>query len=104
MADLLFNDGAVQIVDTEGERDLGDLLTQHDPVGLDMVEIIEENPRDCQRLEVIETGGPLYVQFKMRIFSLKRQRDKGLETTGFVLQSSQHLHVSNPVCSGLDVA
>src|SRR6266568_163656 len=104
MTDLLFDDGAVKIVDPEGQRNLGDLLTQHDPVGLDMVEVIEEYPCDRQRHQVIEAGSPFDLQFQIGVFRLKRQRDKGLESVCFVLQLPQHLHVRDPVGSGLDVA
>ena len=39
------DDGAVEIVGTKMERDLRDLLPEHDPVGLEMGDVVEYQTR-----------------------------------------------------------
>src|SRR6516165_2832208 len=51
--DLLFDDGAVQIVCAKMQRNLSDAGRKHNPVGLDMVEIVEKKTRDGDVAQVI---------------------------------------------------
>ncbi len=53
---LLFHNGAVDIVGAKAQRNLGDARREHDPVSLDVVEIIEQQARYGDGLEVGETG------------------------------------------------
>src|SRR5260370_23241134 len=54
--DLLFHYGAVDIVGAEAQSNLGHARRQHDPISLDVVEIIQQQARDGDGLEVRESG------------------------------------------------
>ncbi len=44
VGDALIDDGAVEVVGAEVERHLGDLFTEHDPVSLEVGNVVEEQP------------------------------------------------------------
>ena len=88
MGDLLLDDGAVEVVHPEGEAELGDLLAKHHPVRLHMVEVVEEEPRDGEDLEVVEAGG-LCPLGKVAPRGLKGQRDENLKAPRLILQLPQ---------------
>src|SRR6266568_4504426 len=60
VADSLFNHRAIQVVHPETEGDLGDLLAEHDPVGLDVGEVIEIKPAHGPGLEVVYAAAQLF--------------------------------------------
>src|SRR5271163_4053280 len=43
---IFLDDGSIEIVRAETESDLRDALGEHDPVGLDVIEIVEHEARD----------------------------------------------------------
>src|SRR5210317_1288013 len=84
VTDLLFDHRAVNIVNAKGQRNLRDLHSQHHPVRLDVLEIIEVEPANSQCLEGINSPDSLGPG-DPGIIRLKSQGDKGLETAGSIL-------------------
>ena len=56
LEDLLADDGALDVVRAEVERHLGERQPHHDPVGLDVRNVVEEEPRDGDHLQVVRAG------------------------------------------------
>src|SRR5512135_1548460 len=57
LRNALLDNCAVKVVDAETKRYLGDFFAEHDPIGFDVVEIIEHQPGYGQRLQVVEARG-----------------------------------------------
>src|SRR5512144_622037 len=55
--DALLDHGAVEVVNAKVERHLCYLFAEHDPVSLDVVEVVEKHSRNRERLEVVKTRG-----------------------------------------------
>ena len=88
MVDLFLNYGTVNIVCAEAQRNLGDFWGHHLPVGFDVGEIIQHQPADGDVLDVEHSAGLRQV-LQRSIVGMKRQRDKGLEPVGLILQCAQ---------------
>lgn len=58
VTDALLDDGAVEVVHAERERDLRELEPDVYPEGLDVVEVVENKSRGGEDLEVVDPGGP----------------------------------------------
>src|SRR5439155_12490244 len=56
VGDLLLGHGAVDVVGPEREADLGQARADHDPVRLHVGEVVEHQPADRDRLQVLERG------------------------------------------------
>ena len=54
---LLFDNSTVYIICAEALSDLRNAGRHHDPVGLDMRDVVEHEPRNSDLFEVIKTGG-----------------------------------------------
>src|SRR5258708_3866194 len=85
---LLFHHRAVEVVRAEAQRDLRDARREHDPVRLDVLEIIEQQPRYGN---VAQVGVACWLR-NMRersVIWMKRQGDKRHEAMSLVLQLAQ---------------
>ncbi len=51
MEDMFFADGAVEVIGTEAEGDLGEFEAHADPVGGDMGDVVEEEAADGEGSE-----------------------------------------------------
>src|SRR5207248_1165801 len=71
-------------------------------VSLNVIEIVEHDPRQSQHLEIGKTAwfGDM---IEASIFRMKRQRDKRLEAAGLVLQLAQSTEVIDPMPRLLDM-
>ena len=85
---LFFDNGAVKIVGAKTEGDLGHAGSQHDPIRLYVIEIIEQQARYSDGLEICEARR-LGQMREAGIFGVKSQRNEGDEAAGFVLQRPQ---------------
>src|SRR5262245_24637469 len=56
--DLFFDDCSIQVVGSKIEADLSGLSTNHDPVSLDVREVVQHKPGDRNRSQVQQAGGP----------------------------------------------
>src|SRR2546430_9464285 len=54
--DLFANHRSLEIVDAERKRRLREKRRDHDPVGLDVFEVVEKEPSDGEVAEVVESG------------------------------------------------
>lgn len=103
VVDQFVDHGAVEVVGSEVERDLGSLLAQHDPVGFDVVKVVEHQPRDRHHLQVHHAARLLDV-VELRVLRMERQRDEGLEAVRLVLQFAQLAEVVDAVLGLFDMA
>lgn len=56
VVDQFVPDRSVDIVGTIGECRLGCLDSEHDPVGLDVLDVVKHEPCDCHRSQVHQGG------------------------------------------------
>ena len=53
---FFFDDGAVNVVCAESQSDLRDARSQHHPIRLDVIEIIEQQARDGDGAQIVKAG------------------------------------------------
>src|ERR1019366_4659675 len=96
----------VQVVGPEAQRHLRYPRGHHDPVSLDVREIVEQQARHSDVLQIHKAA-------RLRVFDqlaelgvggVKGQRDERLEAVGLVLELAQLQQVVNAVLGGLNVA
>ncbi len=105
MEDLLAHDGALHVVRAEVERDGRERHAHHDPVGLDVRDVVEHQPRDGEHLQIVGAGRvPPAAALEDRVLGVERERDEGEEAAGLVLLVAQPQQVVDPLLVGLDVA
>ncbi len=102
MIDLFFHDGAVEIVGAEAQGDLGDARSEHDPVGFDVIEIIEQQARYGDVAEVGVARGLGNVR-EPGVIGMEGQRDEGDEAVGLVLQLAELEQVVDALFFGFHV-
>ena len=104
VVDLLVDHRAVDVVGAEAQGDLGRLDAEHDPVRLDVREVVEHQPADRHRLQVHHARRLGDVRPCRDVVGMKRQRDERLEAAGLVLQLAQAEQMVDAVLRLLDVA
>ena len=108
VVDPLVDHRALHVVAAEAERDLGEERRHHGPVGLDVGNVVEEEPADRDVLQVLVAGGggadPAHLLTQLVVVGVVGQRDVGEEAAGLVLQRAQHAEVLDPVLGRLHVA
>src|SRR5579863_9065813 len=55
--DIFFDQNAADVVGAELQADLANLDAGGEPAGLDVVNVVEIQTADCQRLQIIHGGG-----------------------------------------------
>src|SRR5216683_134345 len=85
---LLLYHRAVEVVRAEAQRDLRDARREHDPVRLDVLEIVEQQPRHGDVAQVVVARRLRNVR-ERGVIRMKRQRDERHEAVGLVLQLAQ---------------
>ena len=104
MRDLLLDDGALDVVGPEREANLGERRGDHDPVRLDVLDVVEHQARDGDHLEVVLAGRELpATALEDGVLRVERQRDEGHEAPGLVLQFAQRQQVLDALLVRLDV-
>src|SRR5262249_7869737 len=88
VVNLLFDNRAIEIVRTEPQRNLRDTGRKHDPVGFDVIEIVEQKARDGYVAKVIVAGWLRNVR-ERGIVRVKCEGDKRDETARDVLKLAQ---------------
>src|SRR5258708_2188494 len=108
VVDLLAHYRSLEIVHSERERGLREKWSDHDPMGLNVLEIVEEEPADGEIPEVIETGRrrplPSELDSKLVVVRVISERNVGEEAVGLVLEIAKHREMLNSVLNGLDVS
>ena len=103
MIDEFMTDGAVDIIGSIGKRCLGRANSQHDPVSLDVRNVVQHEAADGHGAEIHQCRWLLDVG-KFGVFWMECERDKGLEPTGAVLEVSQSQQVVDAMVRLFDVA
>ncbi len=96
-------DGAVEVVGAEVEGGLGGGFAEHDPVGLDVVEVVEHQTGDGDCFEVVDGVGA----GERREGGARRvegERNEALEAAGLVLLLAEADEVVDAVFDRFDVA
>jgi hypothetical protein len=105
MKDLLADDRALDVVGAEVQGDLRHRHPHHDPVRLDMVDVVEEEPRHGDHLQVVRPVGVLPAALlEDGVVRVEGERDEGEEAGGLVLELAKAQPVVDPLLVGLDVA
>ena len=103
MVDEFVADRAVDVISAVGERRLGRADAEHDPVGLDVVEVVEHEPADRHRPQAQrrrrlgEVGQP-------RVVGMEGERNESLEAAGLVLEFAEPQEVISAMEGVFDVA
>ena len=84
MINLFFDNCSIEIVGTEAKCDLRDAGRKHDPVGLDVIEIVEQQARDGEIAKVVVAGGLGDVRERGVVW-MKREGDESDEAVRDVL-------------------
>src|SRR3954464_11581935 len=93
---FFFNDGAVKIIRSITESHLGEFQSEPDPVGGDMVEIVEVDAADGNGAQGIKSGGGRGDR-NFIVLGLIRQRHEAGETASFILQGAQLPQMIDPI-------
>ncbi len=103
VGDFVFVDEAVGVVGAVPEGLLGDGGGVHDPEALDVLEVVEHEPRDRDSAEVHVSGGGLDV-LQFGLLGVEGERGHREEVLGFVLQLAELDEVRDALFEGFDVA
>jgi len=103
VVDLFFDYCSIEIVGAEAQRDLRNAGREHDPVRLDVIEIVEQQARDCDVAQ-IGVAGRLGDVRQRGVIRVKGQRNEGDEAFGFILQLAQLDQVIDALFFRLHVA
>ncbi len=88
VVDLFFDHRSIDIVRSEALCDLRHARRHHDPVRLDVRNVVEHKPRDGNLLNVVEPRSRRKMT-ERRVRRMKRQWNEGDETVRFVLDGTQ---------------
>ena len=106
--DLLANDRALQIVDAEVQRQLRQRRRHHDPVRLEVLEIVEKETAHGEILQIVESrrrrARASELDPQLVVVGMVRKRDVGQEATRLILKVAQHPEVVDAILVGLDMA
>src|SRR6266516_794435 len=86
--DFFLQDRAMQIIHAVAERDLRQRQTNADPIGGEMVDIIEINAADGEITKLLNRRNRLYVR-EHRCLRFEGKWNEPCETTGLMLQVTQ---------------
>lgn len=103
MENVLLDDRAVQIVRAVTERDLRELEAEADPVGRDVIEVIEVDAADGDGAQRIKTRRRM-LHGDAVVLRLIRQRNEAREAVRLVLQHAQLPQMIHAVRHRLDMA
>ncbi len=101
--DQFVDDGSIEVVGPEGEGDLRDANPQHDPIRLDVGEVVEHQPADGDVAQVSLATG-LFDVVHLRVIGVEGERDEGLESAGLVLKRTKTKQVIDAVLGGFEMA
>lgn len=101
--DVFLENGAVEVVGAEVEGDLGEFGTEADPVGGDVVEVVEVEAADGDGAEGVPAGGGMG-DGELVMVGLVREGDEAGEAVGFILEFAEAAEVVDAVGVGFEVA
>src|ERR1700730_14451258 len=100
--DFFLEDRSVQVVHAITKRKLRQREAHADPVGRDVVDIIEINPTDCEVAQLFNRRCLFDVR-KHGCLRLKRKRHKTGESVSLVLQFTKLAQMIDPLLQSLDM-
>src|SRR5437868_3061679 len=100
---LLFHNRAMQVIDAIGQRYLGEWQSHADPVGGEMLNIIEKDPTNGEITQLLDRGGRFDVRKNGRL-RLECKRNKTSESASFVLQFAKLAQVIDSLFECLDMS
>jgi hypothetical protein len=103
VVDVLLDHGPVDVIGPERQRELGDRDAEHDPVGLDVRDVVEHEAPDGDLAQLVERARPREMR-PLVVLGVERERDVGLEAARLVLQAPQAIEVVELLLLRLDVA
>ena len=104
MEDLLFDDGAMKIINSVTERKLREGKAETYPISGYVRYIVEEDSADRQIAQFLECGGMGdSVQDRAGTCGLKGERNEAGKATGLVLKFAQKSQMIDSVGASLDV-
>ena len=92
-------DGAVEVVRAEVEGGLGESLAEHDPVGFDVVEVVEHQARDGDGLKIVDARRAGQMR-ELRARRVEGERDEALKAARLVLLLAQPDEMVDAVFDG----
>ena len=107
MADVLLNNGSVQIVRSVPEGHGSQLGSQHDPVGLDVGDIVQHQTRNSHGPELIQAAlwaGLVFRELETTVFRQEGEGNKTGKAPALVLLLTQATEVVNPVLRAFQMA
>ena len=103
--DLLPHHRALDVVGAEVQRHLREREPHHDPVGLHVRDVVEQQARNGDGLEVVARRGVTpAATLEDGVLGVEGERDEGQEAAGLVLQVAQAQQVVDPLLVRLHVA
>ena len=100
--DVLFDHHAAHVVGAVRQAELPDLAALRDPRRLQVVEVVEHEPRDRERAQVVDAGR--FDAAELGVLRLIAPGDERGEAAGLVLQIAQPEQVLEPLLHRLDRA
>ena len=100
---LFLDHRAVNVVHAVAQRHLRELHAHQNPVRLDVVDVVQIDAGNRQRLEQVVAARAGQMR-QLVVLRMKRQRHERREPTGFILQFAQPTHVIHAVMVFLNVA
>src|SRR5713226_1466210 len=94
---VFFDENAANVVGAELQTDLANFNSGREPTGLNVIEVIEIQPADSQRFQVIDGGGFLHFFSERSIFGGKHPRNERREPAGVFLNAPQPFEMVDTV-------
>src|SRR5207248_5379444 len=94
---VFFNQNAADVVRTELQADLADFYSRGEPARLDVINVVEIQPADRERFQIIDSRGLLHFFAERGIFRGEHPQDKRGEPAGIFLNAANALEVIDAV-------
>ncbi len=102
MNDPLFDDCSIEIIRPEAEGNLRQRRRERYPIGFDMRKVVQHQTRNRDGFQIIHARGNRQVRIDCML-RMKRQGDKAIESTRFILQLPQPDQMIDTFFEGFDV-
>src|SRR4029077_9979985 len=102
---FFLQDCSMEIVYTVAQRDLRERQSETDPIGRQVVDIVEVNTAHREVAQLVKCGGALDVgKDAVGLRRLERKRNKPCEPAALILQLPQLAQMISPMSKRLDVS
>src|SRR5258705_13385125 len=94
---VFLNQNAADVVGAKLQANLANLDARREPARLDVIDVVEIQAADRERLQIIDGGGFLHLLAERRIFRRENPRDESREATGFFLKLADPVEMIHAV-------